>query len=140
MTPVPSVCFTVSLRTRSLLELKQECSLRYYESSKHTYSDCATVECVCTHTPQDCQETWNWWGQTAISCALQTSLGGETLSTVGSGAEQGSPSNKDTQTQQPDPPYRNGDSTCRQRHVDRRRRHLGHFLLASISGKVQISH
>ena len=35
------------------------------------------------------------WGQRAISCALQTSLGGETLSTASAGAEQGSPGNKE---------------------------------------------
>lgn len=35
------------------------------------------------------------WGQRAISWALQTSLGGETLSTVSAGAEQGSPGNKE---------------------------------------------
>ncbi|KAM7373217.1 hypothetical protein PAMP_008088 [Pampus punctatissimus] len=35
------------------------------------------------------------WGQRAISCALQTSLGGETLSTGSAGAEQGSPGNKE---------------------------------------------
>ncbi|KAL3983886.1 UDP-glucose:O-linked fucose beta-1,3-glucosyltransferase [Sarotherodon galilaeus] len=35
------------------------------------------------------------WGQRAISRALQTSLGGETLSTVSAGAEQGSPGNKE---------------------------------------------
>lgn len=36
------------------------------------------------------------WGQRGISCAPQTSLGGETLSTVSAGAEQGSPGNKKT--------------------------------------------
>ncbi|KAF3833914.1 hypothetical protein F7725_025118 [Dissostichus mawsoni] len=46
---------------------------------------------------------------------MQTSLGGETLSTASAGAEQGSPGNKgDTNSA-----ARNGDSACRQTDVDR---------------------
>ncbi|TMS18047.1 hypothetical protein E3U43_010373, partial [Larimichthys crocea] len=82
------------------------------------------------------------WGQSAISCALQTSLGGETLSTVSAGAEQsraGEPWQQgETQTQQPVTPYRNGDSTCRHTDVDRRRRHSEGF--PPIGGEIQTSH
>lgn len=55
------------------------------------------------------------WGQSAISCALQTSLGGETLSTVSAGAEQsraGEPWQQgETQTQQPVTPYSKSHKT-----------------------------
>ncbi|KAK2830407.1 hypothetical protein Q5P01_018338 [Channa striata] len=44
----------------------------------------------------------------------------------------------DTQSQQPVTAHRNGDSTCRQTYVDRRRRHLGRF--PPIGGEIHNSH